>query len=1632
MNALLHQLVAIQAARTPNATAVVHGAAELSYRELDNRANRLANHLRELGVGAESFVGVCLERGFDLVVALLGVWRAGGAYVPISPGLPAVRRRWLVEDTGLRILLTRSSLPEMSAVRDVRVVNLGTDRSIIDACGVAAPEIVVEPDSAAYVLYTSGSTGQPKGVVITHEGIGNRVDWQVRRHDMSVGDRVIQKTSIGFDAACWEFFAPLISGGAVVLAPIGAERDPSALVAAIAEQEVTILQGVPSVLRLLADEPGWAECVTLRLVFSAGEPLEAELCRRLRADVPVEIWNTYGPTECSIDVTAQAVEPWKEAGRVPIGRPLDRLRVLVLDPDGQLAPAGAVGELYVGGIGLGRCYLGRPDLTADRFVPDGFGPPGARLYRTGDRVRWRTDGCLEYIGRVDGQLKVDGVRIEPGEVESALVSHPGVVAAAVAGFRDGEGRTRMAAHVVSNGELRISELRANLAEWLPEVMVPAVFLEADALPLTENGKVDRAALPVPAASSSGRYAEPRTSAEHMVARAWEEVLGTERVGVYDDFFRLGGSSLKLAKLANLLRARTDVDIATRDLFLAATVEDQAKLLDESGERPASLTPVSRQGALPLSFGQHRLWFLDKMNPGGREWVAPLFLRLPAALAPADVQRALDTVEARHEALRTRYVTQGDEPRQFIDRPGEVELRVVDFCGSEPSALFGEQFERGFDLRHGPLWRAMLIRIPGEEHLLLVTVHHIASDGRTTVVLTQELRELCSARLEGREPELPELSVQYADFAAWQRARLTDEVVSRELAYWRGNLEGLPRLELPLDRGRPVERDPHGSGARIEIPDGTAEAVIELGRRHGATPFMTLLTAFAALLARYAGQWDVPIGTPVAGRNRPGLENVAGFFLNSLVLRCELTPDLSFVDAVRKVRKVVTSAFAHQELPFERIVDLLEPTRDLSRTPLYQVAFDLQEEGDTSAVLADTTSLDAFQKAWQVAKTDLTLFVWQGEEGLTAAFEYATSIFDESTVLRLAEHFSRLLAAIAADPDARLGRLDFLTSAETEQLVSGWNATTTPLPQVSVLDLFESRVAADGAAVAVTTDEATVSYAELNMRADRVAGCLRRRGVGAGAVVGVVVERGVDLVASLLGVWKAGAAYVPVEPSFPTERIRLMLASAGVKAVVGSANAVDRSDATEFLVVSEMGNVDEPVSRNSELDDLAYVIFTSGSTGTPKGVQVTHRGLADHVLWAAAELAARGTSGAPLFSSVAFDLVVPNLWAPLVTGQRVHLVDPESESAGLGAALEAAGPFSFVKLTPGHLEILLHQLTAEQAASLASVIVVAGEALPGALATKWLSLLGPGRLINEYGPTEASVGTSVFPVNAPQDVDVVPIGRPLPNATMYVLDAGLGVAPVGAPGELYVGGIGVARGYAGRPDLTAGRFVPDPFGEPGDRLYRTGDRVRRLPSGDIAFLGRVDDQVKIRGYRIEPGEVKAVIDACPGVRASAVVARRERLVAYYVGDAPGLAEHCAAFLPGYLMPSLFVPLDELPLNANGKVDREALPDTDKTEAEPPFAVPRNVIEERISEIFTELLGTDIGVLRSFFRSGGHSILAVRLVSRLQECFEVDLPIRLVFEQPTVAGIAEAVEERIKAEVAALSDTELARMGEEAET
>ncbi|MEU6589799.1 amino acid adenylation domain-containing protein [Streptomyces sp. NPDC046881] len=1651
--------IALQAAATAGSVAVVDGERELTYGELDRRANQLAWSLLRSGADARTPVGVLLHRDARLAVALLAVWKAGAAYVPLDPEHPAARTEGILADTGARHVITG---PEHAhrITGSIRAVTVDPALTALDGLPDTAPDIDIAGPQPAYVLYTSGSTGRPKGVVVPHEGLANQVAWRVRTHGLGPADRVLHKTPVTFDAAGWEIFAPLVSGGTVVMAPAGAERDPALLLDAVTGHRVTVLQVVPSLLRLLADDPGWSRCTTLRLLSSGGEQLHAELVRRFLSRLPEdatppEVWNTYGPTECSNEVAGHRHDSLQRTGPVPVGRAVDGLRLLVLDPDGHPVPAGEQGELHVGGIGLAQGYLGRPDLTAERFVPDPSGPAGARLYRTGDLVRARADGVLVYVGRADDQVKINGVRIEPGEVEAALEAHPRVREAAVTSYRAPGGATRLAAHVrfADGGGPDWEELRGFLAGRLPHSHLPAVCLPADSFPRTASGKLDRRALPEPAAHD-GPVEAPSTEAEELVAGVWRDVLGVPAVGPHDDFFRLGGSSLQLTVLANRLRAATGRPVELSRLLAATTVAAQARLVTRDADPVPAVRPVPRTGALPLSPGQRRLWLLDRIDPRGREWVTGVFLRVPAGEPDARVQAALDLLRARHEGLRTRFVTGADgEPAQLVDPPAPMELHRVAAPRDRVGEVVEENARQGFDLEHGPVVRALLIGTPdgtGERTLVLL-MHHIVADGWSATVLREEFHTVLRALREGRDPGLPELPVQYADYAVWQRGRLTEDVVARELEHWKRVLAGAEPLALRTDRPRPPVRDAGGAVVTFTVPVDVTDALAELGRRADATPFMVLLTAFSTLLARYTARWDVVVGAPVAGRERPEVEGVVGFFLNSLVLRCPLDGSLTFAEALDRVRDVCKEAFGHQELPFEELVAELAPERDPSRTPLYQVAFDYHDEAMTGSA-ADAGELDAVVEVSSVAKTDLTLYMRRQPDGtLLGALEYASSLFEAATVERMAGHLGQLLSDAARTPRRRLDALDLLPAAERAALAR-LNDTVTPAPDRSVPALLEqaARTAADRPAL--IADGTRVTFAELERRANRLARQLRARGVGPETVTAVLLDRGTDLPAALLAVWRAGGAYLPLDPATPADRIGRVLADAGVRAVLtqsahrdllppgftGEVVAVD-TDAAEIAARPD-GALDHPghldPRQGRDLDLLAYVIYTSGSTGSPKGVQITHRGLANHLRWAVEELAGRGSGGAALFSSVAFDLVVPNLWAPLLAGQPLHLLPHDLDLSELGDRLAAAGPLSFLKLTPGHLEILAQQLDPERLARLASVVVAAGEALPAARADAWARALGPDRLVNEYGPTEASVGTCTHPVTAPVPGTTVPIGRPLPGVTMHVLDDLMRPVPVGVVGELYVGGLGLARGYGGRPRATAAAFVPDPYGPAGARLYRTGDLARLLPDGTVDFVGRRDGQVKIRGHRVETGEVRSVLERHPAVREAVVVAVEDgagshALAAYWVPAEAGeaaerlgeeLAAHCAERLPDYMVPGSLTAIGSVPLNANGKLDRAALP-RPRTEAPAGDEEPDGVVEERLAEIFTELLGGRAGRHTHFFRAGGNSILAIRLIAQIQDAFEIDFPARAVFEGATVAELAAAVEAEVRAEIERMAPAEL---------
>jgi amino acid adenylation domain-containing protein len=1669
---LLPALFAAQRTRTPDAPAVIGAdGSVVSYAGLGARAALFAARLHALGVRPGDFVGVCLRRGPDLVAGLLGVWLAGGAYVPLDPNHPESRIALVLEDAQAPVALAeRSTADKLPAATRILLAEDVTDEQHRGGTGeqpTQAPEFVAEPARPAYVLHTSGSTGRPKGVVVPHQGIANRVRWLAHRHRLGPADRVLLKTTVGFDAAGLELFSPLVSGAALVLAPDGAERDPATLLAAVADHGVTVLQGVPSVYRRLVDEPGWERATALRLVFSAGEPLHADLCRRILERAPgVRIWNTYGPTEASVDITEHLWDQAQDTGAVPIGRPIGNMRVVVLDPAGRPVPVGVPGELHAGGIGLALGYLGRPDLTAERFVPDPHNE-GQRLYRTGDKVRWRADGVLEYLGRLDQQVKVNGVRIEPGEVEAALAAHPWVRTAVAAAVPDpAAGGHRLAAWVQPRGEApRPDELRAFLRRTLPDVLVPAVFVTVDEWPLTASGKIDRGALPDPAESRTETvYVPVRDATERAVAEIWAQLTGVPagEIGATHDFFQLGGSSLMLTRLSESLSATAGTRVPLRALFTATTVETQAALVgrpaDPTGDDHTAETvlPVPRKPeGLPLSPGQQGMWLLDRLRPGSSEWNAPAFLTLPAEYSDATVAAALGALADRHEILRTRYVLNGTEPVQIADPPGSRPPRLrtaLAASADELNALVQEEFARPFDLENGPVWRGLTVRRGTEQLHVILSLHHIACDGWSSVVLERDLKALAEAAHTGTDARLPGLPVQYADHAAHRRARLTETFVSRELDHWKRVLDGIAPLDLPTDRPRPPVRDAHGAVHLFTVPAALTERVAALGRSCGATLQQTLLTAFSALVARLTGRWDVPVGIPVAGRERPETADVVGFFLNTLVLRCDAAADDTFRDAVVRVRDAARTAFAHQELPFDRLVAELDESRDAARTPLYQVMFDLHEEGRTGTA-ASAGDLDAFRGAWQAARTDLTFVVQRRDDGsLLGMAEYATALFDPATVERFAACWTRLLEAVTDDPWVPLGTADLLPAPLRAELLAhglgpaGVGDTITGASDGGVHTAIAEVARRSPQDPAVSCGDETWTYQRLNRRAEFLGHRLRDLGAGPETTVAVLLGRTPDLLATILGSWHAGAAHVPLDPGAPDDRIAHVLADsrAGVLVTdtVGAARLAKIHHGAVLTLDTEPDAAPQADADPLPAGDgtrLAYLMYTSGSTGRPKGVAVEHRTLLPTLRAFQAHLDfGQGPDDAYLaLAQPTFDISWTELVMPLVAGGRVVLAqDHELRDHRAQLALLDRHGVSHLQAAPAHWQMLIDAGFGRRPL----VGKTGGEDCPPALARDLSRRLR--RFINEYGLTETTIASTRW--DAHDTAQSTPIGRPYPHCTVRVLDENLTPVPYGVTGELCIGGTALARGYHGRPDLTAAVFVPDPYGEPGARLYRSGDMARMLPDGTLEFAGRADGQVKIRGRRVETGEVQGVLAEHPGVAQAVVTVHGTgpdaALIGYWVAaggtPVPGdgaLLDHCARRLPDYMVPALLVPITAVPLTRHGKVDTAALPTPDLAAAlaDEPYTAPEGPVEEIIAGIWAEVLhgpdavaGHRIGARQGFFRSGGNSVRAAQVVARIQEEFDVELPLRAVFERPTVARLAEAVEEAVTAEIETLTEAELA--------
>ncbi|HEX8558732.1 MAG TPA: amino acid adenylation domain-containing protein [Pyrinomonadaceae bacterium] len=1650
------------ARRHPERVAVEAQDEALTYGELDGRANRLSRHLIALGVSAEQVVGVCLNRSAAAPVATFGVLGAGGAYLPLDPGHPAERLRYIIEQSGARLLLTERSL--LPSLPDVGCPVLCLDdedvRAALSARPATSPGVSPHPEQLAYVIFTSGSTGRPKGVMTPHRGLFNLAESLRRAMGQGPGGRVLQFASPGFDASLYELLIAVGGGATLVVAPLAEMMPGPDLARLLRARRVTLAVLTPSTL----DSTSSDDLPDLEAVVLAAEASTRELAARWGRGR--RLFNAYGPTECTIAATTATCT----GERVPqLGRPVIGSTLYLLDRHLTPVLLGCVGQIYIGGDAVGRGYVGRPGLTAEHFIPDPFGDePGGRLYRTGDLARFTPDGELEYVGRDDYQVKLRGVRIELGEIEAKLDEHPSVRRSVVVMRRDlGSGPRLVAYAVTSQPRPTPNELREHLRRQLPESMVPSAYVFLDAMPLNSSGKLDRRALPAPErlrTEGDGADDPPRTEVEKKIAAVWGDILGLEQIGLHDNFFDLGGHSLlairALARLTDLFR----IEVPLREFFLDPTVGGLAAQVEEARQAPAGQLPPplvaqpSRRPA-PLAFAQERLWFLDRFEPGSAFYNIPAAMRFRGLIDLAALERAVAELVRRHEALRTTFDAEDGRPMQRVLPELDVPLVLHDLSGRpeverevEARALVAEESRRPFDLARGPLLRTTIVRLSPAEHILLINLHHIVADGWSMAVVMRELDALYSSFVTGKPHGLPPLPLQYADFAIWQREWLSGEVLAQQLAWWRAQLRGAPpTLELPTDRPRPAAQLFRGATYHFSLPPSLARGLHALAQREGVTPFMALLGAFAVLLHRYSGQPDLVVGTPVANRARPELEGLIGLFVNTLALRCDLSGRPSFRELLRRVRETTLGAFAHQDLPFERLVEILQPERNLSHNPLFQVMFAFQNvpglggsSVDDGAREADKSPRDNGAGAGTgTAKFDLTLFMAEAGAGLVGAFEYNTDLFDAERIAGMAEHLQSLLKDIVEAPERPVEELSLLDPAELDRMTREWNATEVERPPLLLNQLFErqARRSPDAAALELGDDQLT--YAQLDRRANALARDLRSRGVGPDVPVALVCERSFEMVVGILGVLKAGGAYLPVDPENPPARIEHILGSAGVRVALTLERLLPRLPSPPGLAVlclehapdAAAAAAAEPPPTLAAPGNLACIIYTSGSTGAPKGVMSEHAPLVNRLLWMLEEHPLGPDDVVLQKTPVNFDVSIWEILWPLCSGAKLVLAEPGGQrDAQYLVRLVAERRVTVMHFVPSMLPALLDQPDLARCDALKR-IYTSGEELPKNTAERVFARLDV-ELHNMYGPTETAIEVSHWPCRREEAASRIPIGWPLPNSRLYVLDRTLRPVPVGVPGEIFIGGLPVARGYYGRQALTAELFLPDPFGAPGGRMYRSGDRGRLRADRSIEFLGRLDHQVKVRGFRIEIGEIEVALRAHPSV-AEAVLLLREfgendkRLIAYVVPagerrDAEALADELRqrlqARLPEYMIPSAFVLLDEMPLTPNGKIDRRALPDVEQP-VRTDFRAPRTPVELRVAEIWSEVLHVrQIDIRDRFFELGGHSLLATQVIARVNKVFEIDLSLRKLFESPSLAAFAAAVAE---AQVVSPADGSAAR-------
>ncbi|WNG57420.1 amino acid adenylation domain-containing protein [Archangium gephyra] len=1633
----IHQLFEERVRLHPESVALEFGETQLSYGELDTRANQLAHLLASKGVRSGDLVGICVERSAGLVLGLLGILKAGAAYVPLDPAYPQQRLTFMLEDTQARAVVAQRHLAQALPLGGRSLICLDEDQQLIGQQPTGQPSLPVDSMQAAYVIYTSGSTGKPKGVCVPHQAVVRLVR-NTNFIELKETDRVGQASNASFDAATFEVWGALLNGARLIGVPKEVALDARALGEHLERTCINVLFITPALFNQVARERPQSFSV-LRQLLIGGEAADPRWVREvLQKGAPGKLMNAYGPTESTTFATWYHVRQVREGvTTIPIGGGLSNTTLYVLDRNGQPVPIGVPGELHIGGEGLAWGYLHRPELTAEKFVPHPFASqPGERLYRTGDMVRWLPEGNLDFVGRVDSQVKLRGFRIEPGEVESALVGYPGVGEAVVMVREDSPGDRRLVGYVVAReGQgLEVSELKAYLKDKLPDYMVPAALVKLDTLPLNPNGKVDRKALPVPdQVRTSQGYVAPRNETERLLAQLWSEVLAAPRIGIHDNFFELGGHSLLATQALSRIRTAFEAELPLREFFESPTIAALALKLDVSleasqGIQAPPLTRVSREGPLPLSFAQQRLWFLDQLQPGSSFYNVPTALKLEGALDVPALENSLSALVRRHESLHTTFHSERGQPLQVITPPESPPLQVVDLRSlptarreAEVRKLTTQEARQPFDLGRGPLLRALLLRVGEHQHVLMITLHHIISDGWSMGVLVRELATFYQAFSQGLPASLPELPLQYADYSAWQHDWLQGEVLEKQLGWWRQQLADAPRaLELPTDKPRPPVQTHQGALCHIQLPRPLSLAVKSLAQQEGATPFMVLLATFQLLLSRYSGQDDICVGSPIAGRNRGELEGLIGFFVNPLVLRARLSGVTSFRALLHQVRDTTLGAFEHQDLPFEKLVEELQPQRDLSRSPLFQVMFTLQNAPMPELALPGLT-LRSLEEESHFAKFDANLIFAPSEDGFHGAFEYATDLFEHSTAARMMGHFQVLLEAALSRPEAPLSELPLLSEAERQQVLVDWNQTQRYYPRDACIHhLIQQQASLRPGAIAVEFGEQSLSWRELDARSNQLAHLLRSHGVGPDSLVALCLERSLELIVSLLGILKAGGAYLPLDSTYPAQRLAFMLEDAPPRLLLTTQAlrpALTLPDSLPCLVWDELELEGLPTSAPDSgvtSRNLAYVNFTSGSTGRPKGVAIEHRAVLR--LFHGARFAHFGPETSFLHHSpTSFDATTFEIWGPLLFGGRLVVFPPQSPSdLELLSQVLSRHNVSTLYLSAGLFSLAVdHKLDGLRGLR---QLLVGGDVLSAPHARRALEQLRIP-LTNGYGPTESTVFSTCLPLTLPEQVGAsVSIGAPIANTQVYLLDASFQPVPPGVPGELFIGGEGLARGYTSRPDLTAERFVPNPFASPGERLYRTGDIARWRADGTIDFLGRIDSQVKLRGFRIELPEVEAALLAHPEVREAVAVVREDapgdkHLVAYVTSDSQqldisALRSFLKQRLPDFMLPSALVVLEALPLTSTSKVDRKALPPPNVSSAGRTghFVEPTTPLERQLVSIWSQELGIeDVGVDDHFFEKlGGTSLSVVKVASRMREELGREVQVTWLFEHPPSAS------------------------------